>query len=108
MQTQQMTLPQIAPTKAHLRVWKGRGGGGTGLELLLGSPAWGLPHEKVQHHLLSEIGKTFSALLPAGQGTPPPQVCWQWHPRESTKTAGPQGSGSTEHPLAVLQDRAPP
>lgn len=51
MQTQQMALHQIALTKAHLRAWKGRGGGGAGPELLLGSPAQG---EKVQHHLLSK------------------------------------------------------
>lgn len=72
-------------------------------ELLLGSPAWGrgLSHEKVQHHLPSKIVKTFPALLPAGQETPPPWAHWRWRPRESTETARAQGSGYTEHPPAV-------
>lgn len=90
-----MALHQIALTKAHLCAWKGRGGGGAGPELLLGSLAWS---EEAQHNLPSKTGKIFLALLPAGQGTLPLWACWQWHPKESSETAKAQGSGCSKHP----------
>lgn len=49
-----------------------------------------------------ELEKPSQCFFP--QGTAPPTVeHWQRHPRESTETAGAQGSSCTEHPLAVLR-----
>lgn len=99
-----MALHQIALTKVHLHAWKRRGGGGAGPGLLLESLA---QSEKIQCHLPSKTGKTFLALLPAGQRTPPPWACWQWHPRESTERARAQGSGCSQHPWQCWGDHAP-
>lgn len=68
------------------------------MEELAQSCCWGAQPGVRKSNVICFLKLGRPSLLPAGQGTPSLWECWQWHPKESTRTAGAQGSGCSEHP----------
>jgi len=103
-----MTLHQTAPTKAHLCDWEGRAGGGAAKSCCRGAwPGAGVSHMRMSSIICClKLEKPCQSFFQQDKG-PPPRARRQWCPRQSTKTAGTQGSGCTEPPRAAPRDHAP-